>query len=91
MEIKYILLLLLIGIYILNTIRAQIDIIKNEALDSKRRIINSILMWIIPFFWYFIINDLIKVDNENMTKEKRDKLLRYDENNNYRSGHARGY
>ena len=48
----------------------------NIVLTKKQKILNSILIWLIPFVWYYLVKDLIANDIEVMTKKRRDQLLK---------------
>jgi len=63
-------------IYFYVTIKAQRKINSTILLTKKQKIINSILIWLIPFLWYFLIEHLIKVDSSVMTKKKRAVLIK---------------
>ena len=62
--------------YFYVTIKAQRKINSTIMLTKKQKTINSILIWLIPFIWYFLIKHLIKPDNNIMTKAKRKELIK---------------
>lgn len=85
MDWKLIGFILLCVFYVAYTINAQIRIIRSAGLAKNKKIINSILIWLIPFIWFFLFKDLILSDNRTITKNERDRLLRKDRKG-YNSG-----
>lgn len=63
-------------IYLSFTLKFQLIIYNNKVLDKRQKVLNSIMIWIIPFMWFFIIRKLITMDYRIMTKKQRDKLQR---------------
>jgi hypothetical protein len=61
--------LLLLYFYI--TIKAQRKINSTNLLTKKQKNINSIMIWLLPFIWYYLIKHIIKSDDSIMTKAKR--------------------
>lgn len=51
----------------------QRTILKSELLGAKQKIINSILIWLLPFVWYWIIKDVLKSGKTPTTKYRRGK------------------
>jgi hypothetical protein len=50
----------------------QFKLLLNKRLSNQQKIINSILLWLIPVFWALILNVAIKKTKPKvMTKEKR--------------------
>ena len=86
MELKNILLVILVLIYLYYTFRIQLKINSNILLSKKQKVLNSILIWIIPFIWYNLVKDLITPDDRIMTKQKRDKLIKKKGGGFYESG-----
>ena len=86
MKAKYIILILLFLLYLIYTINAQRKIISTINLNTKKKIVHSILIWVIPFLWYYLIKDLITIDKGPMTKRKRDKLAKQKRGGFYESG-----
>lgn len=86
MKVKYILLIILVLIYFYYTFRLQLKINSNILLSKKQKVLNSILIWIIPYIWYHIVKDLITPDDRIMTKRKRNKLIKKKSGGFYESG-----
>ncbi len=61
-------------IYVIFTYKAWIYIDNNNILSKKQKLINSILIWIIPFLWFLLIKSLTNFKSEAMTKTKREEL-----------------
>jgi len=92
MTLKSILLICLIIAYFAYTSYAQVKILKSIKLDSKRKLLNSVMIWIIPFIWYSLFKGLIISDNQILTKKKRDRLIRKDRKANKSGFHgSRGF
>jgi len=75
MNIIYIFLVLIFIVYLFRTVKAQKKITQNKVLTKTQKVLNSILIWILPFAWYYIIKEMIEDDFVIMTKKKRDELL----------------
>ena len=86
MEGKYIFLGTLILLYVCFTIRFQNKILRNKVLTRKQKVINTVMVWCIPFVWYFFISEFIDDKMETMTIKKRKKLLKKDGGGFYESG-----
>jgi hypothetical protein len=54
----------------------QIKIRQNIVLTKRQKILNSILIWLLPFVWYYLIRDLIDDHPNVMTKKQRDAMLK---------------
>ena len=76
MILKYTFFLIIICAYLWFTSKTQIRINKNLVLTKNQKIINSILIWIIPFIWMNLIKELLNDQMEPMTRDKRKKLLK---------------
>lgn len=70
-----------IVIYIIPTIKYSKKILESNKLNSSQKIINSIMIWLIPYLWYWLIKGLLQ-PTETMTKNK----LKIDKSNYYESG-----
>jgi|GEM_PF-2371349 len=70
------LLIALFITYLVYTIYAQYKILKSVGLDNRKKILNSVMIWLVPFIWYFLFKELIFSDQTVMTKKKRDGLHR---------------
>lgn len=68
------------------TLVIQRKIILNIDLSPKQKTIHSILIWLIPFLWYYLVKDLMKTDKGPMTRSKRDKLKKDMNGGFYESG-----
>jgi len=91
LELKYIALIIVFLLYLICSIRGQLKVNSSIVLTRKQKIWNSILLWLIPFLWYYMSKDIINPDNGVMTKKKRDKLLKKDAGGFYESGKGFGY
>jgi len=67
-------LLFIFLIYFYVSINSQRKIKSTILLTKKQKLINSILVWLIPFIWFFLIKHLIKSDDSIMTRGKRKVL-----------------
>lgn len=77
-------------LYLRHTIEAQ-KVVSNALVLSKRqKILNSILIWTIPFVWYYLMKDFIRIDRRTMTKKRRDRLIRKQSGGFYESGLGHG-
>ncbi|MDO6739441.1 hypothetical protein [Wenyingzhuangia sp. 2_MG-2023] len=86
MEKKEIILYAIIVIYLIFNFFTLRKILKNKVLTSIQKLINSIMIFIIPFIWYFLISELLDDKVETMTKTKRDKLRKKKRGGFYESG-----
>ena len=63
---------ILIAVYLIYSIQISKKIEESEYLNQKQKRVNTVLLWLIPFIWGFIINNIIKPSKpEIMTKNKR--------------------
>ncbi|WP_298510110.1 hypothetical protein [uncultured Kordia sp.] len=69
----------------------QKKITLNIVLTKRQKILNSILIWLVPFVWYYLIKDLITDEIEIMTKEKRNKLRTKHDRNPHSNGNVGTY
>ena len=58
---KIFIIIVLTG-YLFYSLKIQIKIIEDKCFTRTQKIINSILLWIIPFLWGFIIKSIISTD-----------------------------
>ena len=72
--LKYLILSLAFFIYLFFTLKFQKEILRNLILSRRQKIINSIMIWLLPFLWFLFIKALIRVDNKVMIKKERDRL-----------------
>lgn len=82
----YLFLFIFFIAHLIYTYRVQLKINSNILLSKKQKVLNSILIWLIPFIWYNIIKGLLTVDYGVMTKSKRDKLIKKKSGGFYESG-----
>lgn len=76
-DYKYFFLSVLFILYVVTNILITISLQKNILLTTTQKVLNGIVIWIIPFLLYFMIKDLINQKFEVMTKKQRDKLQKY--------------
>ncbi len=63
---------ILLTIHLILTYRAQVLINKSDTFNSFQKKFNSALNWILPFFWSFLIRNVLKEPkNKVMTKSNR--------------------
>ncbi len=74
MEIKQILFTVFLLLHLFFGIRFQRRILASIFLDRRQKIINSILIWILPFFWYNILRLFINEENPTATKREREAM-----------------
>lgn len=74
MEIKHLLFAVFLLLHLLFGIRFQRRIFASIFLDRRQKIINSILIWILPFFWYTILRLFINEENPTLIKRDREAL-----------------
>ena len=86
MELKYILLSILCLVHIIYTYRIQLKVNSSTLLNKKQKVFNSVLIWLIPFFWYYVVKESITIDQSVMTKSKRDQLNKKENAGFYESG-----
>ncbi len=76
--IKNIIYIILIGfilyLFLNYTLNAQQRILKSALLNKSQKVFHSILIWVIPFFWFYLLEDIIVEKHKVMTKKKRDKM-----------------
>ena len=86
MNPKYILLIILGGIHLIYTIRIQRKVSASILLNRKQKILNTVMIWLIPYIWYQLIKNLIHPNYEIMTKTKREQLKNKKGGGFYESG-----
>lgn len=65
------LILIILGfIHILLSIGGTIFIQKNSLLDSQKKRLNTILLWLIPFIWFFVVKNVLKQISDSDKKKK---------------------
>lgn len=63
---------ILIAVYLIYSIQISKKIEESEYLNQKQKRVNTILLWLIPFIWGYIIKNIIKPSKQEvMTKKKR--------------------
>jgi hypothetical protein len=61
--------IILLTVYIIFSIIVQVWIIKNDLINQRQKILNSILIWIIPIIWGLIILSLLKSNESKVMKQ----------------------
>lgn len=69
-------ILILVSGYVVFTLHAQIRIMYANVLSANQKLINSLLIWLIPFFWFFVVRVFLKKDFKTITKKDRDQMQR---------------
>lgn len=69
-------LIVLLVIHSIIAIWMQARIVKTDYLDFSKKIINSVLLWTIPFLWAFIINSMIQPPTKGTAHTKKDRKKR---------------
>lgn len=65
----------LLLIYILFTGFVTKKISRSTVIHKNQKTIHIILVWLVPFIWYYLVKDILfSFNNETMTKTKRKKL-----------------
>lgn len=67
-------ILIVFLIYIYKTSKMYKTIQKSIILSDRGKLIHSIMIWLIPFWWYALFKDLIEHKSRTMTKRRRGKL-----------------
>lgn len=63
---------ILIAVYLIYSIYLSKIIDESEYLNHKQKRVNTVLLWLIPFIWGYLIKNIIKPSKpEIMTKSKR--------------------
>ena len=74
MEIKHVFFAVFLLLHLFFGIRFQRRILASILIDRRQKIINSILIWILPFFWYNILRLFINEENPTVTKLEREAM-----------------
>ena len=69
-------------IYLWYSIRVTRSIRKRNYITNQQKKWNIILVWCIPFLWFYLIDKLIHPNQNVMTKKTRKKLLRFKRGDN---------
>lgn len=83
---KKILIVTLVCIYLIQGIFFMSKIIKNRIIDVPQKIINSILVFLLPFIWYYTIKNIFDDRFTIMTKKERDYLQKREPSSHSNSG-----
>lgn len=63
------LILIIMGFtHVLLSIVGTIAIQKTSLLDSQKKKLNLILLWVIPFIWFFLLKQILKQTQNTDTK-----------------------
>jgi len=58
--------------YLYVSIRNQIRISKSDMINKKQKVINSLLLWMIPFIWAIIVKESLKpLDGSLLSNRKK--------------------
>lgn len=82
----YIILGGLIYIYLYYTWYATNNILNSLLLSKNRKRLHIIMVWLLPFLWYYVFIGFIIHNTGVMTKEKREKLARKNAGGFHESG-----
>ena len=63
-------LISLIALHLILSTSGSIAIRKTNLLDSKKKRTNILLLWLIPFIWWFLIKQIL-TRNSNSDKHKQ--------------------
>ncbi|BDD09300.1 hypothetical protein FUAX_17320 [Fulvitalea axinellae] len=73
--------------YIPFSLWASYRTFKMVTLSSVQKRINFVLLWLIPFAWYWVLKNIAGVNtNKVMTKENRKRLQNHDDSGFHESG-----
>lgn len=76
----------LLVIYVLFSILVSKKINDSSLIHKNQKTIHTVMVWLIPFAWYFLVKDILfSVNNKTMTKTKRKKLNNKKSNDFYES------
>ena len=57
---KLIILLVVVICYIIFAILGTRKVLKTVVFEKKQKRLNIVLLWVVPFLWYWIINSILK-------------------------------
>jgi len=60
-------------VYVSKTYTYSIVIFTSLVLNEKQKFSHCILVWLIPFLWFYMFKDFYANTNNTMTKDIRDK------------------
>ena len=46
----------------------------SPILSSRNKVFHIVIVWLIPFLWYYLVKGFIISNMKTMTKEERDRL-----------------
>lgn len=72
--IRYFILISMIIGHIFLLFKSYSRLFKVQFFNLGQKIFHSVMLFVIPFVWYYMIKDLLEHKLEVMTKEKRDKI-----------------
>jgi len=61
-------------VYVSKTYTYSIVIFTSLVLNKKQKFLHCILVWLIPFLWFYMFKDNYSNTNNTMTKDIRDKM-----------------
>ena len=89
MEIKHVFFAVFLLLHLFFGIRFQRRILASILIDRRQKIINSILIWILPLFWYNILRLFINEENPTVTKLEREAMRKQKKSDGfYESGNG---
>ena len=72
--ILYLFLLIVIYFYVDFTLQMTRNIKVSPILSDRNEILHIVMVWLIPFLWYYLVKGFIISNMKTMTKEERDRL-----------------
>ncbi len=56
------------------TLKITRNIKASFILSDRNKKLHIVMVWLIPFLWYYLVKDFIISNMKTMTKEERDRL-----------------
>ena len=56
------------------TLQMTRNINASPILSSRNKVFHIVMVWLIPFLWYYLVKGFIISNMKTMTKEERDRL-----------------
>lgn len=74
-KILYVILVAIIAyVYVSKTYTYSLVIYTSFHLNNKQKIVHCVMVWLLPFVWYYLFKDIYTHTNAAMTKDVRDKM-----------------
>ncbi len=88
--IYFIAILLIVHLWL--SVSQQRVLLNSKLLDKKQIVINSVLLWLIPFIWLLVLRVILKDEGVSfvMTKEKRSENIEKYQNSEPSNDYSRG-